>query len=177
MRRVPLRERRGSIDGLMSEVGQDPSFPHVIKLLAPPADVGAFLSALTAAMARLYLANVAQGNRHDIAFIHTLTGPSALRLIAPHLQPSSVNAALPYAWQTVAAIHAAFSDVDIPPSGSFDVELDADPISADDLIDRALATGDEHAIKYSEACLRENALRPDPVYLTAVRTVVERMER
>ncbi len=126
---------------------------------------------------RLYLANVAQGNRHDIAFIHTLTGPSALRLIAPHLQPSSVNTALPYAWQTVAAIHAAFSDVDIPPSGSFDVELDADPISADDLIERALATGDEHAIKYSEACLRENALQPDPVYLTAARTVVERIER
>jgi hypothetical protein len=127
-------------------------------------------------MAELYLANVSRGNQHDIAFIHTLTAPSALRLIAPHLPTPAVDDALRYAWQAVAAIHAAYSDLDVPPAG-LAVELDADPISADDLIDRALATGDEHAIKYSEACLREYALQPDPVYLTAARTAVERMER
>ncbi len=35
----------------------------------------------------------------------------------------------------------------------------------DDLVDRALATGDEHAIKFTEACLREYALNPKPLYL------------
>jgi hypothetical protein len=45
-------------------------------------------------------------------------------------------------------------------------------IDRDDLIDRALATGDEHAIKFTEACLREHALNPKPVYLEAARAGV-----
>ena len=36
----------------------------------------------------------------------------------------------------------------------------------------ALATGDEHAIKFTEACLREHALNPKPVYLAAARAAV-----
>ena len=36
-------------------------------------------------------------------------------------------------------------------------------------IDRAVATGDEHAIKFTEACVREDALNPEPVYLMAAR--------
>ena len=41
--------------------------------------------------------------------------------------------------------------------------------SVEDLIDSAVATGDEHAIKFTEACLREHALNPKPVYLAAAR--------
>ena len=44
-----------------------------------------------------------------------------------------------------------------------------------DLIDRAVATGDEHAIKLTEACLREHAQRPDPVYLQAAEVGVRRI--
>ena len=37
----------------------------------------------------------------------------------------------------------------------------------DDLIDRAIRSGDEHAIKYTEACLSEYSLSPSPIYLRA----------
>jgi hypothetical protein len=37
----------------------------------------------------------------------------------------------------------------------------------DELIDRAIASGDEHAIKFTEVCLREHALSPDPAFLAA----------
>ena len=37
----------------------------------------------------------------------------------------------------------------------------------DELIDRAIACGDEHAIKFTEVCLREHALKPDPAFLAA----------
>jgi hypothetical protein len=37
----------------------------------------------------------------------------------------------------------------------------------DELIDRAIACGDEHAIKFTEVCLREHAFKPDPVFLAA----------
>ena len=43
-----------------------------------------------------------------------------------------------------------------------------------DLVDRAVASGDEHTIKDTEACLREHALAPDPGYLAAARVRVER---
>jgi hypothetical protein len=37
----------------------------------------------------------------------------------------------------------------------------------DELIERAIACGDEHAIKFTEVCLREHALNPDPALLAA----------
>ena len=41
-------------------------------------------------------------------------------------------------------------------------------------IDEALEVlEDEHAIKFTEACLRENAIRPDPVYLAAAAHAAE----
>jgi hypothetical protein len=45
----------------------------------------------------------------------------------------------------------------------------------EDLIDRAVAAGGAHSIKFTEACLREYALNPNPVYLVAARDVTERV--
>jgi hypothetical protein len=41
--------------------------------------------------------------------------------------------------------------------------------SRDTLIDMAVASGDEHVIKFTKACLREYDLNPSPAYLAAVR--------
>jgi hypothetical protein len=43
------------------------------------------------------------------------------------------------------------------------------------LIERAVAAGGAHTIKFTEACLREHALHPQPVYLVAARDVVVRV--
>ena len=112
--RPPLPSRDGSIDDRMSHVAGAPGFRDAINIAAPGADPSAFLSDLTAAMARLYLANVAHGASHDIAFVHAVTGPSALRLLAPHLTGADHILALRYAWQAAAAIYAAYSAVDFP---------------------------------------------------------------
>jgi hypothetical protein len=71
------------------------------------------------------------------------------------------DAALGYVWQAVAALHVAYdidrkSDVAGPSA-----------LSADELIDRALASGDEHAIKLTEAALRSYGRSADPVVLWA----------
>jgi hypothetical protein len=42
----------------------------------------------------------------------------------------------------------------------------------DDLIDRAVANGDEHVIKLTEACLQREALAPSPVYRAAIGNVL-----
>ena len=62
------------------------------------------------------------------------------------------DAALAYAWQAVAAIHVAY-DIERTalPEGTM-----ATP-ATDELIERAVASGDEHAIKLTEAALRSHA--------------------
>ena len=40
------------------------------------------------------------------------------------------------------------------------------------LIQSAIECGDEHAIKFTEACLREHAIMPNPSYLAAARHAV-----
>ena len=37
------------------------------------------------------------------------------------------------------------------------------------MIQSAIENGDEHAIKFTEACLREQAINPRPSYLAAAR--------
>lgn len=40
------------------------------------------------------------------------------------------------------------------------------PFDRDDLVGRAVATGDEHAIKFTEACLREHTLAAAQAHVT-----------
>ena len=63
-----------------------------------------------------------------------------------------------YAWQACAAIHSRSHN-------PHDVATAIALPTREDLIDRAVACGDEHAIKFTEACLREYALNPDPAFL------------
>ena len=49
--------------------------------------------------------------------------------------------------------------------------------NAEALIDRALANGDEHVIKFTEACLRRGALAPSPAYRAAVDHALGAMRR
>ena len=128
-----------------------------------------FMSQLTQAFAGVYLANAHTG--HVIGFIHAVTGPRALRLLLPHLPVEAVPDVLRYGWQAAAGIYAAMGER--PDAGP----VQAPPDSLDDLIDQAVATGDEHAIKFSEACLGEYALNPQPVYLAAAKHAIGALRR
>jgi hypothetical protein len=47
----------------------------------------------------------------------------------------------------------------------------------DELIDRAIASGDEHAIKFTEVCLREYALNPNPAFFAAAEHATHMLSR
>ena len=51
-------------------------------------------------------------------------------------------------------------------------EIEPPRESRETLIDMAIASADEHAIKLTEACLREHAVRPSPAYLAAARHAI-----
>lgn len=136
-----------------------PKFAGVVNLVDPSKDPERFLSDMTRTFANAYLETVSSDQ--IIGMIHSVTGPSALRLMMPYIQQSTTVTALRFAWQTGAGIYAALTRTSDPIASA------VAPTDVEDLIDRAVATGDEHAIKFTEACLREHAMNPDPMYLRA----------
>jgi hypothetical protein len=135
------------------------SFASATDLVDTSDDPGAFLDDLTDAYARILAANVSEV--FPRALVHGLTAGTATRMLLPWLSPESTAIALRYGWQLSAAFYAAM--VLEPPVAA----SEAPDLSQDELIDDALACGDEHAIKTLEVCLAAYRRRPEPVYLLA----------
>lgn len=171
--RVPLlpaeRRRGGSIMNGLRSLEDFAPFASAADLVGAPAEAGRLLSELTETFAAAYVKQV--NRRNHLVLLHAVTGPAALRSLLPHLSPETTRKVLRYGWQTAAGLYA------IAPGGPADGPPAAAELSREDLIDRAVASGDEHAIKLTEACLREYALNPRPVYLRAARDAVERPAR
>src|SRR5262249_23600073 len=163
----PDFDARGSIVQHVKGLDHQPEFASAIDLVDTAGDLSRFLSELTQTCAELYLAN----QRGLIAFVHTVTAPSALRLLAPYLTDDEARLAARYAWQACAGIYAWYSAT--PPASSADLTLPTTDVGV--LIDRAVAATGAHTIKFTEACLREYALNPTPVYLVAAYDVATRV--
>jgi hypothetical protein len=155
--------KRGPLTDALMQLDSFEPFKHTLDAVDPAAGTEAFLSDLTTTFARVFLAN-ALDPYTTIAFVHAVTGPSALRPILPYLSDKTAHAALAYAWQAAAAMYATFGTCAERPRGYID---EANVRKEDELIERAIACGDEHAIKFTEVCLREHALSPAPVFFAA----------
>jgi hypothetical protein len=166
---VPPTQRKfsGTIVSSLEALDEFPDFAPVIGLFEVPADPLRGISALSETFARVYLANA-----HDvlstIVFIHGVTSVVALRSILPYLPETTRCEMLRYAWQASCALYSAFGSSP-PPAG----ELAPPRESHDTLIDMAVANGDEHVIKFTEACLREYDLHPSSAYLAAARHSID----
>jgi Questin oxidase-like len=117
------------------------------------------LDQLAAGGAAAYLRNANDGGA--IGLLHAVTSPLACELVLPWLAEEDRAAAVGYAWQAAAALHVAYDIDRVTP-------LPRDqPPEPDDLIDRALASGDEHAIKLCEAALRAHGRTGEPAFVLA----------
>ena len=170
---IPQAERRGGLitdQALCADVA--PGWQEALSSVEPPVDIGASLTALTGAFARWY---VSYADTEPIAFVHGVTAPAAVRILLPYLPRESQALGFAYAWQACASLRVAL--------GVEGRVMDpGPPVSAGDLdirevVEQAVDGGDEHAIKMTEACLREYELSPDPWYLTAAKDVAGRLHR
>jgi hypothetical protein len=161
------RPRGGSIMAGLQGLDGFPQFAGVLALVEVESDAEGFLSELTEAFAAAYLRDASP--RSFLALIHAVTGTAGLRSLLPYLSPAAAREVLQYGWQTAAALYSVFG------AGSTRRPPEAETVGRDELIDRALATRDEHAIKFTEACLREHALNPKPVYLQAALDAIGRL--
>ncbi|MDP9866729.1 MULTISPECIES: hypothetical protein [Streptosporangium] len=163
----PMREipAGGLITDQLAGLGTVAAFPEAVGALRPPVDVDADLGELSRTFARIFLTH---GRRAPIAFLHAVTAPAAVRSVLPLLPGPLHRPTYDALWQVAAGIHSAFAaraTPEPPPYG--------EPPGPEEVAARAVDNGDEHAIKLAEACLREHARTPDPVYLHAAARAAE----
>lgn len=159
---VPPAARRftGTIVSSLQALEEFAPFAPTIGLLDVTGSVEKVVSDVSETFARVFVANA-----HDvltaIVFVHAVTSVAALRSLVPYVPDVAAREAVRWSWQASAALYATFSSapaaVDVAPPRASNAAL----------VDQAIATRDEHAIKMTEACLREWALRPSPAYLAA----------
>jgi hypothetical protein len=106
-----------------------------------------------------YLRNADAGGA--IGLLHAVTSPLACELLLPWLAEEDRDAALGYVWQAAAALHVAYDIDRITPAPT------DPPPTAEALVDGAVASGDEHAIKLTEAALRSFGRSGESVLLAA----------
>jgi hypothetical protein len=169
---VPLlpAERRvsyGNIVDRLAPLDQFPPFAAVADSVDCSGDPNAFLEDVTETFAGAYLASVPPGS--VITFLHGVTGPTAVRTLLPHVSADEQHRLVRYTWQAAASFLSSSGGKTVPK-----VSTEKLP-SRDELADRAIATGDEHAIKFTEACFREYARNPKPVFILAARDGVARL--
>jgi hypothetical protein len=161
---VPLDRRKdgGNITASLAMLGDFPEFAPAIGMIDTRGELAPLVAELTEVFARVYLAN-ARDIRTTIAFIHGVTSPAALGNIAPQVGDRTARAALRYAWQAGCGLYACFGGAT---AAAADIVVPTR--DEDELVDRAIAHGDEHVIKFTEACLHRNVLSPSPAYFAAV---------
>jgi hypothetical protein len=148
-------------DRLKNGLPRLPGLPAALAALRPPeeAGTGRHLRDLAGEFTRVFLG---YGRGQPIAFLHAVTAPVAAYSVLPLLPRQLARPTYDALWQVGAALYAVHAGgVTAEPLPA------ASPLAPGDLADLAVAAGDEHAIKLTEACLRLHAETPDPVFLHA----------
>ncbi|MGA8759659.1 MAG: questin oxidase family protein [Stellaceae bacterium] len=160
---VPTDQRLpGNIVQALAVLDDFPEFLPVVEMIDTSGPVAARICELAQLFARVYLAN-AQNIPTTIAFIHAVTSLTALGNICGYVSEATARIAIRYAWQAGCALYACYGRdavlADRLGEGSGKGE--------EELARQAIANGDEHVIKFTEACLNRHAQAASPAYLAA----------
>ena len=142
-------------------------FEQAVASLGWTGDAVDLLDQLATGGALAYLRNADDGG--VIGLLHAVTSPLACELVLPWLAEEDRDAALGYVWQAAAALHVGY-DIDrlaLAPTET--------PPSTDVLVESAVASGDEHAIKLTEAALRSFGRTGEPALLLAAADACRRL--
>jgi hypothetical protein len=163
--RVPVvpaeLRRRGNITTALAILSKFPPFHPVIGWLGDDRPIASQIAELTELFARVYLAH-ARDVPTTIAFIHAVTSPSALGNIAPYIGEASARALLRYAWQSCCALYACYGS-----GTALAASVEPGDKNEEQLAHQAVVHGDEHVIKFTEACLARHATSASAAYLAA----------
>jgi hypothetical protein len=155
---LPAERRRngGSIVTALAALADHMPFARAYHWLAID-DPRAAVRELADLFAHVFLGNV-DSRLHAIVFTHAITGAAAAGHLLPYVTEAQGRALVRHVWHAGCALYAAYGATGPKDAG-------ADALSPDELADRAVANGDDHAIKLTEAVL---ALGLEPPLATAV---------
>ncbi|MEI6666373.1 MAG: hypothetical protein WCL53_09535 [Chloroflexota bacterium] len=163
-----VRPERNIMETL-ARVGGTEQFRLSAGLVSTELDADAFIDDITVGFAHAYLTNVRAG-ASPIPFIHGVTGPRAVRILVSYVPTDVGRELMRWTWLAAAAIYEGYAEQ------SFAIGSDAErAVDFDDLIEQAVSTNDEHAIKFTEACLDQYAQTKRFVFLEAASDVVVRL--
>jgi Questin oxidase-like len=163
-------ERRtfaGSIVSSLVGLNGFPEFAPAINLIDINGDAMALVGDLADVFARVYLAN-ADDFLTSIVFVHAVTSVAALRNILPHVSDATARRAARFVWQAGCGLYATFGSRPTPPQ-----EIEPPSENAETLVDLAVEHGDEHVIKFTEACLAIHAAHPSVAFFPAARRAMD----
>ncbi|MFI9720511.1 hypothetical protein ACIHFE_12755 [Streptomyces sp. NPDC052396] len=173
--RTPLDDARGgraAYGRRLADPGQLAGWEQALDALTP-AHTQWLLSELTCEFAGVYLG---QRKLFPVPLIHAVTAPAAARLVLPQLPEELHLPTLAALWHVNSAILLAFTADRAAEDGAVREAAEAQLPPFGELVARAVEHGDEHVIKFTEACAREYALRPDPRYPAAVVAAQQRIK-
>jgi hypothetical protein len=164
------RRRMGFLVDAIAVLEDDESFARTIEGAdldtASPCDL---IGEICACAAQLYTANPSA----RIAYVHAVTGTSALRLFSEYVDDENLRRGVGYALQAAAALHSTHSESSSAREGFS--ELDKTDSSWEELRYRAACSLEEHTIKLTEACWREDQIRPSEAYRFAAADAVDHL--
>ncbi|MCV7232071.1 hypothetical protein BST20_26810 [Mycobacterium branderi] len=163
------RVGRGRSD--LSELEGSPGYVEALSALSP-LDAGRRLSEMTTTFAGVYLAHP---DDPPVPMVHGVTAPAAMRIALAQLPEDLHEASVAAMWRVHLAMLALFTRDVGAEQQSLEVASRSASPSWQELFGRTAENGDEHVIKFTEACARENALQPDPRFPAAVQAALDRI--
>jgi hypothetical protein len=157
--------------GTFSRMSELSEYPAATEALGPPPDPGNALSDLSAAFSALIAANT---DLDPMPLVHTVTPIGAMRTLDPHLDGIPIEQRYTQLWRTSSAIVCGFTPTSYATS-AFDHQIEGEPLAPQELVSRAVEHKDPHVLKFTEICVREHAINPDPIYLLAAGSVQRRV--
>ena len=146
--------------GRLTALIQIRELPDALDRWGPAPVAASALDEIIGAAARVLAAR----NNDPIALCHAVTAPAAVQMILPSLPPDLHDTTVAATWQVTASIISAFA---APPHGAERSAADQPTPDRAELARTALAHGDEHVIKLTEAALRQHGRTGDPTLLIA----------
>lgn len=157
---VPARELIGGIRTRLACLADDPTWPGALGAAALVTDPIAVPEALDALVDTAVTRYGRWGHGSPVILVHAATAPRAVALVLPALPEQLWPASYDAAWTMTATVTTIYRPPRPEPSAR------ERPLILDEVVEHAVGSGDEHAIKFTEVAV-ESHRRGNPVALNS----------
>ncbi len=157
---------RSSAVGEATDAAGNATFGAAVEALATREHPDAALSELSTAFCRVLV----EPGAVALPLVHTITPIAAVRMLRPLVPDLTLDIVYAHLWRVGAALVSGFTS-DATGVGPV-MRWSDDAPSPDEVLSRAVAHQDPHALKLADACVREYQLRAEPLYLRAANHLI-----